>query len=58
MDSGQTIFAETYEARAEHYGGVYTLCMHRADLLESLAQRVASERVRLGCSAGRRQGAS
>ena len=49
MDSGQTIFAETYEARAERYGGVYTLCMHRADLLESLSQRVASERVRLGC---------
>jgi salicylate hydroxylase len=49
MDSGQTIFAETYEARAERYGGVYTLCMHRADLLESLARRVASKRVRLGC---------
>ena len=49
MDSGQTIFSETYEARAERYGGVYTLCMHRADLLASLAGRVAAERVRLGC---------
>ena len=49
MDTGQTIFAETYEARAERYGGVYTLCMHRADLLASLAERVAPERVRLGC---------
>jgi salicylate hydroxylase len=49
MDSGETIFAETYEARAERYGGVYTLCMHRADLLASLAERVAPERVRLGC---------
>ena len=29
-----------------------SLCMHRADLLESLAQRVAPERVRLGCSSG------
>ena len=46
MDSGQTIFAETYTARAERHGGVYLVCMHRADLLESLSLRVDPERIR------------
>ena len=48
MDSGQTIFSETYTARAERYGGIYILCMHRADLLESLSKHVPSNRIRLG----------
>ena len=47
MDSGQTIFGETYTARAERYGGVYLVNMHRADLLESLSMRVQPERIRV-----------
>ena len=46
MDGGQTIFSETYTAKAERYGGVYALCMHRADLLDSLSERVPSEWIR------------
>ena len=47
MDSGQTIFGESYTARAERFGGVYMVCMHRADLLESLSMRVPPERIRV-----------
>ena len=47
MDSGQTIFTETYTAKAERHDGIYILCMHRADLLKSLSDRVPSERIRL-----------
>jgi salicylate hydroxylase len=47
MDSGQPIFAESYTARAERYGGVYMVCMHRADLLASLSMRVQAERIRV-----------
>jgi salicylate hydroxylase len=47
MDSGQTIFGESYTARAERFGGVYMVCMHRADLLESLSVRVPPERIRV-----------
>jgi salicylate hydroxylase len=46
MDDGRTIFTQHYTGMAEHYGDVY-ICMHRADLLESLVQQVPSERVRL-----------
>jgi salicylate hydroxylase len=46
MDDGRTIFTQQYSGMAEHYGDVY-ICMHRADLLEALVQRVPSERVRL-----------
>ena len=48
MDSGQTIFGESYTARAERFGGVYMVCLHRADLLESLSVRVPPERIRVG----------
>jgi 2-polyprenyl-6-methoxyphenol hydroxylase-like FAD-dependent oxidoreductase len=47
MDDGRRIFAQDYTGMAEHYGDVY-ICMHRADLLESLARQVPEERVRLG----------
>ena len=47
MDTSQTIFSETYAARAARYGGIYILSMHRADLLGSLARRVPPERIRL-----------
>ena len=47
MDSGRTIFSETYTARAERYDGVYILCLHRADLLESLSKHVPPEHIRL-----------
>ena len=46
MDDGRTIFTQHYTGMAEHYGDVY-ICMHRADLLESLVKQVPSERVRL-----------
>ena len=46
MDDGRTIFTQHYTGMAEHYGDVY-ICMHRADLLESLVNQVPSERVRL-----------
>ncbi len=46
MDDGRTIFTQQYTGMAEHYGDVY-ICMHRADLLESLVEQVPSERVRL-----------
>ncbi len=48
METGETIFHESYAVRAERYGGIYILCMHRADLLEGLAKRVPPERIRLG----------
>jgi hypothetical protein len=48
MDSGRTIFSETYTARAERYDGVSILCLHRADLLESLSKHVPPEHIRLG----------
>lgn len=47
MDDGRTIFSETYEARAARYDGIYTLCLHRADLLEALSRQVPAERIRL-----------
>jgi salicylate hydroxylase len=47
LDSGETIFTQEYAGMAEHYGEHY-ICMHRADLLESLRRRVAPDRVRLG----------
>jgi len=47
MDSGQAIFGESYTARAERFGGVYMVCMHRADLLQSLSARVPPERIRV-----------
>lgn len=47
MDSGRTIFSETYAARAERYDGVYILCLHCADLLESLSKHVPPEHIRL-----------
>ena len=46
MDDGRPIFTQQYTGMAEHYGDVY-ICMHRADLLESLVQQVPPERVRL-----------
>ena len=47
LDSGETIFTQQYAGMAEHYGEHY-LCMHRADLHESLRRLVAPERIRLG----------
>ena len=53
LDGGQKVFTESYKAKAERYGGIYVLCMHRADLLDSLAKRVPSERIRLNARVGR-----
>jgi salicylate hydroxylase len=47
LDDGRTIFTQDYAGMATRYGDVY-ICMHRADLLESLARQVPTERVRLG----------
>lgn len=48
MDSGSKIFSESYEERAKRYDGVYSLGLHRADLLDSLVRLVPSDRIRLG----------
>jgi salicylate hydroxylase len=46
LDNGRPIFSQEFTSMADRYGDVY-ICMHRADLLESLVQRVPPERVRL-----------
>jgi salicylate hydroxylase len=46
MDDGRRLFISDHGALEEHYGEQY-VCLHRADLLESLVRRVPPERVRL-----------
>ncbi|MGH2849273.1 MAG: FAD-dependent monooxygenase, partial [Solirubrobacteraceae bacterium] len=46
LDRGERIFTQEYAGMAAHYGEHY-ICMHRADLLESLTRRVPPERIRL-----------
>jgi salicylate hydroxylase len=46
MDDGRHLFAQVHGSLEAHYGEQY-ICMHRADLLESLVREVPSERVRL-----------
>jgi salicylate hydroxylase len=46
IDDGSSIFTQEFTSMADRYGDVY-ICMHRADLLESLVRQVPSERVRL-----------
>ena len=46
IDDGSSIFTQEFTRMADRYGDVY-ICMHRADLLESLVRQVPSERVRL-----------
>jgi salicylate hydroxylase len=46
LDDGRTIFTQDYDGMAARYGDEY-ICMHRADLLESLVRQVPPERVRV-----------
>jgi salicylate hydroxylase len=46
IDDGRPIFSQPFTDMADEYGDVY-ICMHRADLLESLVRLVPSERVQL-----------
>jgi salicylate hydroxylase len=46
LDDGRSIFTQEFTSMADLYGDVY-ICMHRADLLESLVRRVPSDRVQL-----------
>jgi salicylate hydroxylase len=46
IDDGSMIFSQPFTEMAGEYGDVY-ICMHRADLLESLARLVPPERVQL-----------
>ena len=47
LDDGATIATQEYAGLAERYGDHY-ICMHRADLLESLVRAVPSQRINLG----------
>ena len=47
LDDGTTIATQEYAGLAERYGDHY-ICMHRADLLESLVRAVPSHRINLG----------
>jgi salicylate hydroxylase len=47
LDDGRTVFTQEYAGMAAHYGEHY-ICMHRADLLESLVRLVPPERIRRG----------
>ena len=47
LDDGATIATQEYAGLAERYGDHY-ICMHRADLLESLVRAVPSHRINLG----------
>ncbi len=46
IDDGERIFVQEFSAMADRYGDVY-VCMHRADLHESLWRLVPSEQIRL-----------
>ena len=47
LEDGRTIATQEYAGLAERYGDHY-ICMHRADLLESLVRAVPSHRINLG----------
>jgi salicylate hydroxylase len=46
IGDGRRLFIQRHDALEDHYGEQY-VCLHRADLLESLVREVPSERVRL-----------
>ena len=46
MDDGSRLFINDHGAQEGHYGEQY-VCLHRADLLESLVREVPEERIRL-----------
>ena len=55
MDNGEPIYSQPFTDMKDIYGDVY-ICMHRADLHNSLIQQVPTERITLGAGwSGREQ---